>query len=101
MKVKGRVIPEAQVAQVGKSVRFICLSLEEVKWERNQDILPSNAVPRKGHGDMEYWLDIIEVTENNWGAYRCYGRNRDVFFFCDGILNITGILLSKNIITNT
>ena len=99
MRVKGRVIPEEQVAMVGRSVRFICLSLEEVKWEHNQDMLPSNAVPRKGYGDMEYWLDINEVTRYNWGAYRCFGRNDKVFFYSDGRLNVTSKLLTKNIIS--
>ena len=98
MPVKGRVIPKEQIALVGRSVRFICLSLEEVKWEHNKHILPSNVVQRKGHGDMEYWLDINEVTEKNRGIYRCYGWYDDVFFYSDGRLNVTGNFLTQNII---
>ena len=72
-------------------MRFTCSSRSDVVWKFEGRKLPTNAHPGSNETTRSYWLDIDHVGALNEGAYECYGRLKEVFFFSTATLIVEGL----------
>ena len=70
-----RLSPPYQLAYIGQTVHFVCLSDAKVKWGFLDHPLPANVRPGYINGTKKYWLKIELVQLSNCGTYYCVGKN--------------------------
>ena len=84
-----KVHPISQSVPYGKSAEFICYSEEQVKWEFNFHVIPSNSLTEMLDTN-KYSLELMHVTSESEGQYTCYGSEGNVYFLSHGQLTVLG-----------
>ncbi len=87
------MLPNMQVAKVGRSIKFDCEVDKLHFWKFNGGkILPHNVKVLKGIG----WSSLIvhEADRKNSGTYHCFGSYKDKSFVARGTLRVVGMYQS-------
>ena len=87
------LIPPYQIANVGSTVKFICLSDEETIWTFESGALPDNVIPFYDMFSNPY-ITITSVQLSNAGHYQCEVNDlsEKIIFYAEGELQVKSML---------